>query len=359
MATCDLLLLLTAASAAQASYFAIPLGSLGGGNSYPYAVNSGGTVAGSSGDGSNVRGFLWNGGSMTPIGTFGGGNSFLHDVNDSGVAVGVAYHSSPLFEALVYSGGVAIGLGTLGGPESVAEGINNAGTAVVGYSRTQNGFVDFTSHAFLWNGLMFDLGTLSGSGISAAHAVNDALQIVGGSATSGSGTAPTHAVLWHNGSITDLGTLGGAHSVAYDINEAGLITGTAYNAANQARAFLWNGVMVDLGSLADESQGRAINDAGDVVGYSRIPSGETHAVLWQSGQIVDLNVALLNTLPGGAWLEIAEGINNSGLIVAHGSDGMGYLLTPAPGTPEPGSLVLCAVGFSAIWHRRARRRALS
>ena len=66
----------------------------------------------------------------------------------------------------------------------------------------------------------------------------------------------------------DLGTLGGTSSGATGINNRGDIVGFSRIATGERHAFLFRGgVMIGLGTLGGAfSFGRAINDRGDVVG---------------------------------------------------------------------------------------------
>jgi probable HAF family extracellular repeat protein len=87
--------------------------------------------------------------------------------------------------------------------------------------------------------------------------------------------------------VTDLGTLGGTDSSGYGINVNGQVTGFAHTSGNAAQhAFLYDpsSGMVDLNALVDPlsgwvlSEGRAINDSGQITGYGSI-DGVDHAFL--------------------------------------------------------------------------------
>jgi probable HAF family extracellular repeat protein len=86
-------------------------------------------------------------------------------------------------------------------------------------------------------------------------------------------------------SIIDLGTLpGGDGSIAFGINDSGLVVGACETASGYQHACLWNkGKITDLGTLPggeDYSTANAINSRGQVVGRSNTASGEYHALLW-------------------------------------------------------------------------------
>ncbi len=218
---------------------------------------------------------------------------------------------------------VVLDLGVLpGGVESSATHINNFGQ-VTGYS---NNTVGGPSHAFLYSGgAMQDLGTLGGSS-SFGLGINDAGQI-GGWSFIADGAA--HAFLYTGGNMNDLGLLTVSPftraSQGFAINNSGQVTGYSdYHAStgeNGKNAFLYSGgMMTDLGSLTSpmnssfsgESYGAAINDAGQVTGRSITAFGVEHAFLSSGGSMSDVGAF------GGALTQTytshGTGINNAGQV---------------------------------------------
>lgn len=76
--------------------------------------------------------------------------------------------------------------------------------------------------------------------------------------------------------------------------------------SHPAHALNWK--ITDLGSLnGGETHVTAINNSGDVVGWSRIAPGQQHAFLYHAGQMLDLG-------PQDTFYSTAEAINNAGLV---------------------------------------------
>ena len=94
-----------------------------------------------------------------------------------------------------------------------------------------------------------------------------------------------------------------------------------------------------------------LEDAGTIVGFSLIAGNSAqHAFLFQNGQLLDLN-SLINL--SGTYLQEATAINDLGQIVANGSDGQAYLLTPIP-EPSTYAALLGAAVFGLVALRRRR-----
>ena len=94
--------------------------------------------------------------------------------------------------------------------------------------------------------------------------------------------------------LTDLGTLGGGSTQAYALNDAGQVVGYSTGSVG-TRAFLWQaGTMTNLGTLPDgwASYAVSVNALGDVVGVANLKNGLGRAVLWRNGTIVNLTPEL-------------------------------------------------------------------
>ncbi len=264
-------------------------------------------------------------------------------VNASGQVVGYASFNDGPVHAALYSGGELTDLGTLpGGDFSEAVAIN-VSADIVGYSTLPGGL----THATLWsNGQIFDLGTLPGGATSSASGINDAGQITGTSDTLQPGTTypqPDHAFLYANGFMSDLGNLSASgefvnFSHALAINASGEVTGWSVTDTFETHAFLYaNGQMTDLGTLGgSESRGTGINSAGQVVGWSYLPSDfVAHAFLVSDGAMTDLGTL------SGMNSSFAVGISASGTVVGNSdSGGHGpFIYNPSTGMMDLNTLV--------------------
>lgn len=130
---------------------------------------------------------------------------------------------------------------------------------------------------------------------------------------------PEHPFLWSEGKITDLGTLGGGlFAEGTAINNLGEVAGFSNLKNGERHAFVFhNGKMTDLGPTGRESRAFAINDSGVVAGSESIPGeGHTDAVLFTNGKITDLGL-----IPGsGGIFTSPTGINNSNEVVGGGDN---------------------------------------
>lgn len=126
--------------------------------------------------------------------------------------------------------------------------------------------------------------------------------------------------------LTDLGTLGGKTSNAVAINERGQIVGWSETRTGKTHPFVWrSGKMTDLGTLAGRAgwgSAAAINERGQIVGDSETATGSVHPFLWQSGKMTDLGT--LGGLRDSSRIYSALGINERGQIVGMSRSSYSY-----------------------------------
>ncbi len=353
--------MLLAQPAVAITYTVTVLGSFGGLN----GINASGQVVGSFRFPTVVtHAAVYSGGALVDLGTLGGTHSFGEGINNSGHVTGGSYTNGDAeIRAFLHNGTTMLDLGTLGGTYSSGNGVNASGHV------TGSAFTPGNSrfHAFLHNGTtMLDLGALVVGGFSVGTGINDNGHVAGFSTIA---DGSNRAFLYNGTAMVSLGTLGGSSSHGEAINAGDQVTGYSRISGNTAEhAFLHNGTtMLDLGTLGGmNSRGFGINAAGQVVGYSDISGGSQRAFIYDGGMMQDLTSLLATTDPlhGLVTLESANGINDSGQIIARGylagnPSFQGFLLTPfvEVDTPEPASLALLGTGVLAMAGLRRRRRA--
>jgi probable HAF family extracellular repeat protein len=286
-------------------YSVFDLGTLGGKNGYGAGINNHGQVVGRLGKSmEDAQPFLWTQGKIIKIGSPGGRMGIASQINDNGQVCGTI---DPLDgnpdphnkrHAFLWRNRHLTRLDTLQVRTFDAVGINSEGD-IVGTAS----FNASPGHIFVWQqGKMLEFLPASGIG-SNPCALNDTDQVVG--------SCDKDAVVWMNGpaSAKIIGP-----GCAQSINNHGQVVGNSGE-----NAFLWQGgVRTDLTMLGRGGYSTAfgINDQGQIVGLSCpvIKTGKyNHAVLWQNGQVYDLN----SLIPSGSKYEIVVGdaINNRGQIL--------------------------------------------
>jgi probable HAF family extracellular repeat protein len=171
--------------------------------------------------------------------------------------------------------------------------------------------------AFAQSYHLTDLGTLPGRVDSSAAAINNAGQIVGTSynyipnyPNYPFGILDKRAFLYSGGSMTDLGTLDSDHpdSVASAINNSGQVVGYSLNGFGFARSFEYSG-----GSLSEIGiySANGINSKGQIVGSA----GDGFGAIYDHGNITGLQTAVDGSLPG--YYSDASAINSQGQVAGY------------------------------------------
>ncbi len=261
------------------------------------------------------------GATITELGNLGGNQSVALDINDNGEIVGWAEIPTGSRHAFLFRAGMMEDIsGFLGAStyDSEASGINRW-TRVVGTYRHPS--APRSPHAFHWEGglirLMRDAypADCRGGQGSEAFAISDADFIAGRIICHGGSGGYYEAARWTSpSSYTLLDHATGSwrappftwNNVAYDVNSAGTAVGRTKDierivrwrnapAPNRDDLFAYSIGLDDRGWPDDG--GRAINDAGAVVGkLQRRSDGAWRAFYWAapSATVIDLGV-----LPGG------------------------------------------------------------
>lgn len=196
-------------------------------------INNLGQVVGTEATSGTLRAYIWTAKKgHIYLGTLGEG-SVASAINDRSQVVGHSYvvgGVDPIIHAFIWDASQGMrDLGALQGHRiSMARSINNWGLVVGESARARFN----NPQAVVWDmaGQVLPLGSMSGR-TNTAFAVNDDFQIVGRDGPLGLGG--TAAYVWEEGRFRDLGGLEETGSVAYAINNRGIVGGSSYVAIDQ------------------------------------------------------------------------------------------------------------------------------
>jgi probable HAF family extracellular repeat protein len=173
------------------------------------------------------------------------------------------------------------------------ESINELGE-VAGWSTSKGSEVQ----AILYRGSWVDLGQLPDVELAPGFELSYPNDLAFGVNRDGrvAGTAydyfrqSSRAFVYDGAAMSDLGTIGGGLSEGRDINSAGHVTGWSTIApmmASVVHAFLHDGTMHDLGTLGGtSSRGYGINDLGQTTGSSQITGDAAEHAFFHDGTMM-------------------------------------------------------------------------
>ncbi|MCC6790130.1 MAG: DUF3466 family protein [Thermomicrobiales bacterium] len=229
-------------------------------------------------------------------------------------------------------------LRTLDLPEEATSGAAtaiNVNGAVAGWVNTDAG-----RRAALWHD--DDIVVISHAGIegierltSIATDINESGLVTGTMAWTEGETRHQRPFIWDGVTVQYPDPTQGQDGFANAINDDGVVAGAVIGRDTFEQATLWwRGQITDLPNLPDRPASVAtdINNGGVVVGYCAREDGLSRASIWINGEVVDLNEIIPQDL--GWQLQVAVGINDDGLIAGWGDlDGVthAFMLVPAAG----------------------------
>lgn len=247
-------------------------------------------------------------------------NSTAHSVGENNVIVGTGTPSSKFgVFGWVEENGVVTRLDGLGGTNIMSTATN--GRVHCGQANLPNR----VSRAVKWeNGQCVDLGTLGGPA-AYASAINKKGSIVGSSRTSSSNMLMS-GFIFSNGKMTALPSpTQNDRSFAYNLNENDDVVGAINGGWNAVK---WEKAEKPVVLVQSQSQAFDINNNGIVVGTAGNPG---YAFVHDGKTLYNLN-DITDGLNGVA-LNVARSINSQGCIAAYGFDNRfvmkAFLLIPA------------------------------
>jgi uncharacterized membrane protein len=281
------------------------LGSAGGPCSVAFAAAPGVGIVGSA----SARPYLHRDGRTRWLTDYGEGGE-ARAIDADGVVAGTVFSLRQGPRGRLWRDDTTAVLDPLPGHQSsVALGLAN-GSVAVGASVSASG----SSVACWWpKNRPQELG----NGPSGARGARNDL-VVGWSSTTEGWRRPT---VWGGGTVL-LDTFGGHHGIAHDVNDGGVVVGSAEEESGLLRPAVWRDTTPTPLSTPHGGRGEAlaVDDSGTVAGWV-FDGRSTRAAVWRNGQRFDLGTL-------GGTTAVAHGLDGAGLVVGQASTGAGATGVP-------------------------------
>ena len=312
-------------------------------NSTAAAINESGLVAGTMNNGvdGTRQAFLGTSRSdLRLLGTLGGSLSVALGLNDRGEVAGWSLNAEGVRRPALYSGGRWLDLADPadGFTRGVANAVNAAGQATG----------QFGAQAFIHDGTRsreLRIGNTS-EGLD----INDHGVVVGGAVMAGD--VVRRPFLYESGRTTLLPSLGGTFGQAWAINNAGQVVGYSYTAGGELLPFVYGGGVMTALAPAGFGEALDINDQGWIVGSLNLSAALWHGdARWKLDDLVARDQA-------DRWqLLSAQSINERGQIAGYGlfhGRLRGFVATPVP-EAQTWAMLLAGLGVVGVVARRRAR----
>jgi uncharacterized membrane protein len=268
---------------------------------------------------------------ISVLDALGSGDSKAYALNDNGTVVGQSYNNDATrMESVIWNGGAVQSLGITG----IARGINNSGTVVGETGSASLILPDGEAYSWTQSAGVNYLGTLGGAQ-SGAYDINEAGAITGFAWQAGAQfSTQGKGFIFQDGDMTSLGTEStpDGYSRGHGINNSNEIAGRTSKGdfgGNPKYTTYWdenqNLDQFDIAASADYSTAEQINNNGLIVGGSRMPStGNTlFAAAWDTSG----NISFLNNFNAGSFGSKAWSVNDAGVLVGYDQFASGNIAT--------------------------------
>ena len=244
-------------------------------------INNRGDIVGSFSDARGLHGFILRNRTFTTLDfpAQGVAGTVAKGINDRGQVAGFYVQSGSDIHGFVWDGGTFTQIDAPDADITYLHGINNRGQ-VVGHSRRD---IFALARGFVWasgNFAFMDLpGVLIVGRGDETMAINDSGQVVGSLQRGG----VDHGFLFGGRDVTQIDVPNSIASRATGINNGGHIVGSFRDASQRKRGFLRNkdgSITVIEAPLVSSIAAVGINDRSQIVGLFTMPGGDFHGFLY-------------------------------------------------------------------------------